>query len=62
MPAALARSLDDRVKHLTVMDVTMAMVPPEGVAADLGHIERPCKVTAGSEPKRFRQHKDSYGS
>merc|ERR1719146_615017 len=26
------------------MDVTMAMVPPEGVAADLGHIERPCKV------------------
>merc|ERR1719271_1528937 len=37
-------SLDDRVKHLTVMDVTMAMVPPEGVAADLGHIERPCKV------------------
>merc|ERR1719271_1256220 len=37
-------SLDSRVTALTVMDVSMAMVPPAGVAADLSHIERPCKV------------------
>merc|ERR1711972_1162911 len=33
------------VTELAVQDVTMAMVPPAGVAADLGHLERPSKVT-----------------
>jgi len=30
---------------LCVQDVTMAMVPPAGVAADLGHLEKPAVVT-----------------
>ena len=33
------------VAELCVQDVTMAMVPPSGVAADLGNLEKPSKVT-----------------
>jgi malate dehydrogenase len=43
-PMAMLMSLDSRVTSLVVMDVSMAMVPPEGVACDLSHIEKPCKV------------------
>merc|ERR1719356_1736353 len=36
--------MNERVSELSIQDVTMAMVPPAGVAADLGHIEYPAKV------------------
>merc|ERR1711998_21455 len=36
--------MSELVKEVSVQDVTMAMVPPAGVAADLGHIEYPAKV------------------
>lgn len=43
-PLAMLMSMSDLVKEVSVQDVTMAMVPPAGVAADLGHIEYPAKV------------------
>mmetsp|Transcript_28016 Transcript_28016/g.67291 ORF Transcript_28016/g.67291 Transcript_28016/m.67291 type:complete len:347 (+) Transcript_28016:55-1095(+) len=45
-PLAMLMALDDRVKEVCVQDVTMAMVPAAGVAADLGHLERPAKVSS----------------
>jgi len=39
-------ALDERVSELSVVDLTVSMVPPAGVAADLSHIETPCKVKA----------------
>merc|ERR1719356_146064 len=36
--------MNERVSELSIQDVTMAMVPPAGVAADLGHIEYPARV------------------
>jgi len=43
-PLSLLMSMNEKVAELSVQDVTMAMVPPAGVAADLGHIEYPAKV------------------
>jgi len=43
-PLSLLMAMHPMVTDLAVMDVTMAMVPPAGVAADLGHIEKPCSV------------------
>lgn len=43
-PLSLLMSMNPAVKELCVQDVTMAAVPPAGVAADLGHIEFPSKV------------------
>jgi malate dehydrogenase len=37
-------ALDENVAELSVYDLTIAMVPPAGVAADLSHIERKSKV------------------
>merc|ERR1719231_261676 len=37
-------SLDPNVKEVSVYDLSIAMVPPAGVAADLGHIENQCAV------------------
>jgi malate dehydrogenase len=36
---------DPNVKELCVFDLSVAMVPPAGVAADLSHLEKPVKVT-----------------
>merc|ERR1739844_427247 len=36
---------DPNVGELSVYDLTVAMVPPQGVAADLGHLEKKAKVT-----------------
>jgi len=44
-PLALLMAMNPAVGELSVQDLTVAMVPPAGVAADLGHIERPAKVT-----------------
>lgn len=45
-PLSMLMSMDENVAELAIYDLTMAPVPPEGVAADLGHIERRCKVKA----------------
>jgi len=37
-------ALDPNVKELCVFDLSIAMVPPAGVAADLGHLERKSAV------------------
>lgn len=44
-PLCMLMALDPRVWELSVYDLTIAMVPPEGIGVDLGHIERKCKVT-----------------
>ena len=44
-PLSLLMSMSDLVGELSVQDVTMAMVPAAGVAADLGHLEKNCKVS-----------------
>eukprot|EP00933_Yihiella_yeosuensis_P081658 TRINITY_DN95320_c0_g1_i1.p1 TRINITY_DN95320_c0_g1~~TRINITY_DN95320_c0_g1_i1.p1 ORF type:complete len:360 (-),score=79.34 TRINITY_DN95320_c0_g1_i1:28-1107(-) len=47
-PLCLLMALDPRVWELSVYDLTIAMVPAEGIGIDLGHIERKCKVKAYS--------------
>lgn len=47
-PLCLLMALDPRVWELAVYDLTIAMVPAEGIGKDLGHIERKCKVKAYS--------------
>merc|ERR1712048_600830 len=43
-PLSLLMATDPNVKELCVFDLSVAMVPPEGVAADLNHIEKKCAV------------------
>jgi malate dehydrogenase len=38
-PLSMLMSMDKNVKELSVYDLDIAMVPPAGVAADLGHLE-----------------------
>jgi len=45
-PLSLLMASSGLAKELVVQDVTMAMVPAEGVAADLSHIETDCKVSS----------------
>merc|ERR1719331_3594342 len=44
-------AMDPRVSELCVYDLTIAMVPSEGVAADLSHVNHKCKVSAYSFDK-----------
>jgi len=44
-PLCMLLAADPNVAELCVMDLTIAMVPPSGVAADLSHINRKTKVT-----------------
>jgi len=44
-PLSLLMGMDPNVKELSIFDLSVAMVPPEGVATDLSHLERKCKVT-----------------
>merc|ERR1719329_1383503 len=37
-------ALDPNVKELSVFDLNIAMVPPQGVAADLGHLDKKSEV------------------
>merc|ERR1719231_1256774 len=53
-------SLDPNVKEVSVYDLSIAMVPPAGVAADLGHIENQCAVQGyvgelNRDPKNFTE-------
>jgi malate dehydrogenase len=43
-PMSLLMAMDENVSELCVQDVTMALVPAAGVAADLSHLEKKCKV------------------
>jgi hypothetical protein len=43
-PLSLLMAKDPNVKELCVFDLSVAMVPPAGVAADLSHIETGVKV------------------
>lgn len=45
---SLLVAMDPLVKELSVYDLTIAMVPAEGVATDLAHLERRCAVKAYS--------------
>lgn len=47
-PLCLLMAMDPNVKELAIFDLNVAMVPPDGVAADLGHIESKVKVTGHS--------------
>merc|ERR1712008_65289 len=44
-PLSLLMGMDPNVKELSIFDLSVAMVPPEGVATDLSNLERKCKVT-----------------
>lgn len=43
-PLSMLMATDPNVKELCVFDLSVAMVPPAGVAADLSHLEKPVKV------------------
>ncbi|CAD7962423.1 unnamed protein product [Amoebophrya sp. A25] len=43
-PMSLLLAMEPLVSELCIFDLNVAMVPAEGVAADLSHVERPCKV------------------
>merc|ERR1712050_64723 len=43
-PLSLLMAMDPNVGDLRIFDLSIAMVPPAGVAADLGHLERNSKV------------------
>lgn len=43
-PLSLLMGMDPNVKELSIFDLSVAAVPPEGVAADLSHLERKCSV------------------
>merc|ERR1719162_814222 len=43
-PLSLLMGMDPNVGELCIFDLTVAMVPPAGVACDLSHLERKCKV------------------
>merc|ERR1712070_278108 len=45
-PLSLLMASCPMVKELAIIDLNVAMVPAEGVQADLSHIEGKCKVTA----------------
>lgn len=43
-PLSLLMTMDENVGELSVYDLTIAIVPPAGVAADLSHLEKKVKV------------------
>jgi len=43
-PLSMFMALDPNVKELSVFDLDIAMVPPAGVAADLGHLDKKSEV------------------
>jgi len=45
-PLSLLMATCPMVKELSIIDLNVAAVPPEGVQADLSHIEGKCKVTS----------------
>jgi len=47
-------AMDPNVSELCVYDLTIAMVPPAGVAADLSHMNHKCKVTGYGSTRTTR--------
>eukprot|EP00933_Yihiella_yeosuensis_P016854 TRINITY_DN1425_c0_g1_i1.p1 TRINITY_DN1425_c0_g1~~TRINITY_DN1425_c0_g1_i1.p1 ORF type:complete len:384 (-),score=106.80 TRINITY_DN1425_c0_g1_i1:240-1304(-) len=47
-PLSMLMAMNPLVKEVSIQDVSMAMVPPAGVAADVGHLEFPAKVVGYS--------------
>jgi len=45
-PLSMLMAMDENVAELAIYDLSFAPVPAEGVAADLSHVERRCKVKA----------------
>ena len=43
-PLPLLKAMGPNVGDLRIFDLSVAMVPPAGVAQDLGHLERKCTV------------------
>jgi len=43
-PLSLLMAMEPNVAEVCVFDLTVAMVPPDGVATDLSHLERKCSV------------------
>eukprot|EP00933_Yihiella_yeosuensis_P038692 TRINITY_DN3261_c0_g1_i1.p1 TRINITY_DN3261_c0_g1~~TRINITY_DN3261_c0_g1_i1.p1 ORF type:complete len:330 (-),score=90.92 TRINITY_DN3261_c0_g1_i1:159-1148(-) len=43
-PLSMLMAMDPNVAELAVYDLTLAMVPAEGVAADISHLNKKCKV------------------
>lgn len=50
-PLCMFMAQNPHVSELAVFDLTIAMVPAQGVAADLAHLEKKCKVTGYSIDK-----------
>lgn len=44
-PLSLLMAMEPSVSELNIFDLNIAMVPPQGVAADLNHLEKKAKVT-----------------
>lgn len=44
-PLCMQLAMNDKISELCVYDLDLAPIPPKGVAADLGHLEFPAKVT-----------------
>ncbi|OLQ13141.1 Malate dehydrogenase, mitochondrial [Symbiodinium microadriaticum] len=55
---ALLMATNSMVKELSVYDLEGSSVPAEGVAADLSHLEFPCRVKAYALPGQARPAKD----
>merc|ERR1711920_540190 len=59
-PLSMLMSMDPNVKEVAVFDLNIAMVPPQGVAADLSHLEGQAAVkgytgTVGEPAVNFTQ-------
>jgi len=44
-PLSMLMSMNESVSVVSIQDVTVSAVPPAGVAADIGHLEFPSRVT-----------------
>merc|ERR1712232_351082 len=44
-PLSMLMAMNPHVSEVRVYDLTIAMMPPAGVAADLSHLNKKCKVT-----------------
>jgi len=53
-PLSMLMAMDPNVAELCVYDLTIAMVPAAGVAADLSHLNKKCKVSAYAFDKEDR--------
>nr|USW07945.1 mitochondrial malate dehydrogenase [Crypthecodinium cohnii]USW07946.1 mitochondrial malate dehydrogenase [Crypthecodinium cohnii] len=62
-PLALLMAMDSNVSELALLDLTVAAVPAEGVAADVSHLESCAKVTSFvMDPTSSEKPKDTLGA